>query len=129
VSAQEEVATVIRAIFRAFADGQPERIADVQHPDCTVWDVFTPRLLRGRAELERFHAADQVQKSRRGPLRLEVGEPLVDVWDDTAVARYVVDFSYEPPEALDGQVRVTDVLRRSEGRWLVVHHHEGMVPG
>jgi hypothetical protein len=25
-------------------------------------------------------------------------------------------------------VRITDVLRRLDGRWLIVHHHEGLVP-
>lgn len=49
-------------------------------------------------------------------------------WDDTAVARYTLAFSYEPPNATAGVVRISDVLRRQAGRWRIVHHHEGLVP-
>lgn len=64
----------------------------------------------------------------RGPLSFSVAEPVVDVWGDVAVARYVVDFIYQPPCAASGQVRITDVLRRTPSGWLIVHHHEGLVP-
>jgi len=57
-----------------------------------------------------------------------LGQPFVDVWGDVAVARYLLEFEYQPPGALIGTVRITDVLRRIDGRWLIVHHHEGLVP-
>ena len=53
---------------------------------------------------------------------------MVDVFGDAAVARYLLEFEYQPPRALMGTVRITDVLRRIDGRWVIVHHHEGLVP-
>ena len=124
----QDIAALIRGIYQAFAEGRLAAIEEALAQECTVWDVFTPELIRGRGERARFHAADQAQMRARGPLRWQLGEPLVDVWGDVAVARYVLDFEYQPPRALAGSVRVTDVLRRLEGRWLIVHHHEGVVP-
>jgi ketosteroid isomerase-like protein len=122
------VEALIRGIFRDFQNRAPEAIESRQHSDCTVWDVFTPGLIRGRDELRRFHARDQEQMRTRGPLTLEVQAPLIDVWDDVAVARYYVNFSYAAPEPASGRVRITSVLHRTGGRWLMVHHHEGIEP-
>lgn len=122
------IAGAIRTMYAAFARHDPAAIEDVLHPDCTVWDVFTPQLIRGREQREAFHAADQAQMRARGELSFSLTEPLVDVWDDTAVARYTLTFSYAPPNATAGVVRISDVLRRQAGRWRIVHHHEGLVP-
>ena len=125
---QTAITGLIRGIYGAFAEGRVDRIEEALAADCTVWDVFTPHLVRGREERARFHAADQEQMRARGPLSWRLGEVLVDVWADVAVARYVLDFEYQPPHAFAGSVRITDVLRRLDGRWLIVHHHEGLVP-
>jgi hypothetical protein len=47
---------------------------------------------------------------------------------DVAIARYLVHFEYQPPNATAGHVRITDVLVERDGRWRIVHHHEGMRP-
>ena len=120
--------TLIHGMYAAFAEGRPDAVEAALHPDCTVWDVFTPHLIRGKEERHDFHAADQRQKNARGPLTWQLGDLLVDVWGDTAVARYELAFRYEPPNATDGTVRITDVLRRDGGGWLIVHHHEGLIP-
>lgn len=123
-----QIARLIRGIFEAFAAGDVHKIEDALADECTVWDVFTPGLIKGREDLDRFHSADQEQKLARGALTWKLGEPLVDVWDDTAIARYVLDFAYAPPRPTGGTIRITDVLRRFDGRWRIVHHHEGLVP-
>lgn len=127
-SDEAAIAALIRGIYEAFAEGRVGAIEEALADDCTVWDVFTPQLIRGRDERARFHEADQRQMRARGPLSWSLGEPLTDVWGDTAVARYVLDFEYRPPRAFAGSVRITDVLRRQGGRWRIVHHHEGLVP-
>jgi ketosteroid isomerase-like protein len=124
----EAIAAVIRGIYEAFAAGHTEAIESALHPECTVWDVFTPRLIRGREERKEFHATDQAQKNARGRLSWSLEDPLVNVWGDTAVARYLLDFAYQPPNPAAGRVRITDVLRRTDRGWQVVHHHEGLVP-
>ena len=124
----QAIAELVRGIYEAFADGNVVAIEDALADDCTVWDVFTPQLVRGREERRRFHADDQRQKSSRGALTWRLGEPLVDVWGDTAVARYVLEFAYAPPRAVEGTLRITDVLRKRGDRWWIVHHHEGTMP-
>ncbi|MCH8110444.1 MAG: DUF4440 domain-containing protein [Proteobacteria bacterium] len=126
---QQEIEAVIHGIFDAFQNHDPAGIEAGMHPAATVWDVFVPRLFRGAAERAEFHAADQKQMQSRGPLTLTIDPPIVDGWgEDMAIAKYTVSFAYEPPNATNGIVRITDVLRKIDGRWLVVHHHEGMVP-
>lgn len=123
-----EITAIIKGIFTAFEDHDPDGIEGHMHPDSTVWDVFTPQLIRGLEEREKFHAEDQKQMQARGPLSLTVGDPEVSTWGDTALACYYLTYSYEPPNAAEGQVRITDVFRRIDGKWLIVHHHEGTVP-
>ena len=125
---QDEVEQVIRGMYRAFTEHRPKDIEAALHEDCTVWDVFTPQLIRGREERDRFHEADQAQSQARGPLTLSVDTPVISVWGDLAVARYCLDFRYEPPNAVAGRVRITSVLRREAGTWRIVHHHEGLLP-
>ena len=99
---QRAIADLVRGIFSSFAAHDVAGIEAALDDMCTIWDVFTPRLLRGRTEREAFHAADQRQAQARGPLSWTLHEPLIDVWDDTAVARYLLDFRYGPPRAVAG---------------------------
>ena len=124
----QEIASIIKGIFTAFEEHDPDGIEGRMHPDATVWDVFTPQLIRGAEERKEFHDKDQEQMQARGPLTLTVEEPEVDVWADTALACYYINYSYEPPNAAEGRVRITDVFRQIAGKWLIVHHHEGTVP-
>lgn len=125
---KKEVSAVIAGIFRAFEEHRPEGIEAHMHPDVTVWDVFTPQLIQGTAERAKFHSDDQAQMQARGPLSLKIEEPVVNAWDNSAIARYYLEFNYQPPNPANGRVRITNVLRKIDGRWLIVHHHEGLVP-
>ncbi len=127
-SAAAEIAAIIKGIFNAFADHDPDGIDGHMHPDSTVWDVFTPHLICGQAERDKFHADDQKQMQARGPLTLNVEEPVVNTWGDTAIALYYLEYSYAPPNAASGRVRITDVFRKVGGKWMIMHHHEGTVP-
>lgn len=127
--AAKEVADHIRHMFDEFRAHRPEGVEAALHADCTVWDVFVPELIQGKANRVKYHDADQAQSQARGPLTLTVDEPVTTVWGDTALARYYVRFTYAPPNATAGVVRITSVLRREHGRWSIVHHHEGMLPG
>lgn len=125
---QKQIADLIAGMFRSFAEHRPDSIEGCLAEGCTVWDVFQPRLINGRAERLKFHQADQDQSQRRGKLTYSLTPPLIDVWENTGLARYYLTFEYEAPNALAGRVRITDVLRRIDGSWLIVHHHEGMTP-
>jgi len=127
-SVEKEIADIIKGVFQAFENHSPDGIETHMHPDVTVWDVFTPQLIRGKAERDKFHQDDQAQMQARGPLTLKIEEPVVDAWGDAAIARYYLEFDYQPPNAAQGRVRITNVFRKVDDRWLIVHHHEGLVP-
>ena len=126
---QKELAEIIRNIYdTAFQDHDAEGTDVPFHDDGTLWDAFEPRLYAGKEQRMEFHNLDQEQLGARGPITMSLDEPMVDAWDDTAVARYHLDFSFEPPNAHAGRIRITDVFRRIDGRWVIMHHHEGIVP-
>jgi ketosteroid isomerase-like protein len=125
---KDQIIKLIHGIFEAFANHQSGEIESTLHPDATVWDVFVPDFIRGTAERQKFHEADQKQMQARGALAWSVEMADVRVWDDSAIACYYLSFTYQPPNATAGRVRITDVFRRLDGKWRVIHHHEGMVP-
>ena len=124
----DEIERMIRGIFESFTAHKPEEIADRTHKDYTVWDVFVPDLIVGREEQAKYRERDQEQSKARGPLTLNVETPYIDVWGDFAVARYYLNFEYQPPYPVSGRVRITTVFLREDGKWKTVHHHEGIVP-
>jgi ketosteroid isomerase-like protein len=94
-----------------------------------LWDLFEPELVHGGAAARAaFRAQDMTDSRRRGPLTIDIEDPVVDVWGDFAVARYYLDYEFAPPGPLRGRVRITTVARRIDGEWRRVHHHEGAVP-
>lgn len=123
-----EIARLIERNFDSFRNDVLNDPDDPVHPDGTIWDVFLPDLIRGAEARRKFREGDHAQMRARGPLTLTVENLLIDAWDNTALARYHVVFSYRPPNATSGVVRTTDVFRRIDGRWRRVHHHEGMMP-
>ena len=125
---EDAVEEVITAMFRCFAAGDIAGIDACLDERVTIWDVFTPELVSGKAQRDEFHAMDRRQMRARGPLRLEVTRLAVEVRGDVAWAHYVVDFRYAPPNPRSGLVRVTDVLLRHPDGWRIAHHHEGLTP-
>ena len=125
---KRELTGILKGIFDAFINHVPEGGESHMHPDATIWDLFQPQLVVGPAERAKYRASDQAQMQARGKLTLTMDEPLVDSWGDAAIARYYMHFEYQPPNAIKGHIRITDMFRKVNERWLIVHHHEGMVP-
>lgn len=96
------------------------------HPDVTIWESDQPGGLIGLADLDALRdrrTSDPAPPS--GPLPVvEVRDPVVDRWEESAVIRYVLH-----AVAVDGEssFRVTDVLQRCGQEWLIVHHHAEQV--
>ena len=123
------VAELVRRIFASYQSFDPARVEQCDAPECTIWDLFEPRLVRGgSAARKEFREKDMSDSQKRGALTIDIEEPVVDVWGDFAVARYYLDYEFKPPGALSGRVRITTVARRIDGQWRRVHHHEGVVP-
>jgi len=105
-------------------EGRKARFDD----DCTIWDVFEPNLIVGKTEREAFHVRDKSQSVARGSLTLEVRDPIITIHGDIAIARYYLDFAYQPPNAVAGVIRITCIMQRQSSGWKIIHHHEGLVP-
>lgn len=129
IADQTAVAELVRKIYASYLQYDPALLERCDAPECTIWDLFEPHLVRGgNAARAEFRKKDMADSQRRGRLTIDIDEPIVDVWGDFAVARYYLSYEFKPPGALKGRVRVTTVARRVDGEWRRVHHHEGAVP-
>ncbi|UCG72968.1 MAG: nuclear transport factor 2 family protein [Chromatiales bacterium] len=123
------VADLVKRIFASYQQFDPALVEQCDAPECTIWDLFEPQLVQGgSAARAQFRKKDMSDSEQRGPLSINIEPPLIDVWGDFAVARYYLDYEFQPPGALRGRVRITTVARRIDGEWRRVHHHEGVVP-
>lgn len=126
---QRDVVALVHRIFDSYLQFDPELLEQCDAPECTIWDLFEPDLVRGGAAARaEFRQKDMSESQQRGPLTIDIEEPVVDVWGDFAVARYYLDYEFQPPGALRGRVRITTVARRIDGEWRRVHHQEGEIP-
>ncbi len=126
---RDEIVRMIKANFAAFTAHSIDGMKAMDHPDGTIWDMFEPELFIGTEGRARFRKNDVGQSKKRGKLVINVEDPvLVDIWDNTALARYYLNFTYEPPNAMANRIRITDVFQRIDGRWMRRHHHEGTIP-
>ena len=128
MTANEEIWGIIRGLFESFSERDESGLESNMDPACTVWDVFEPELIVGTEEREAFHRRDREQSQARGALSWKL-EPLqLEIVGEVAIARYYLHFVYQPPNATEGRVRITDVLRNRSGAWKIIHHHEGITP-
>ncbi len=125
---KQAVEAVIRANYNAFTTRVTDDDGDFAAQDVTVWDVFEPELIIGLEARKAFQRRDIDQSVARGPLTFDVTIQLITLHGDIAISRHHVNFNYEPPNAVSGQVRVTQVLQKFAGRWKIIHTQEGMVP-
>ncbi|WP_204038594.1 YybH family protein [Acrocarpospora phusangensis] len=121
MTGQDAVAAGIDDMYDAFLAGDRHRFDSHLHPDVTTWETHLPGPLRTRAELDAYRASRDAAGARPSLASLSTQDMRVDVWDDTAVARYVL--VAVPPDGEPEHTRVTDVLRHSAAGWLIVHHH------
>ncbi|MCT9930758.1 amidohydrolase family protein [Planotetraspora sp. A-T 1434] len=120
------VAAGIDDMYDAFLAGDRRRFDSHLHPEVTTWETHLPGPLRSRADLDAYRAQRDAAGARPAPASLEARDMRVDVWGDTAVARYVL-VAAETAEGPAEHTRVTDVLRHSTDGWLIVHHHAELV--
>jgi ketosteroid isomerase-like protein len=114
----------ITGMYQAFTAGDRARIDSFLDPDATVFDAATPHLLCGKTELD--HVRDSRPPADEGPTEtsLKAHGETIDVFADLALARYWlrVDYARLPSR----MIRNTVLLRRSHGRWRIVHLHEDL---
>ncbi|GAA2669569.1 MULTISPECIES: nuclear transport factor 2 family protein [Nonomuraea] len=117
---RQAVWAVVTGMYDAYTRGDRAGIDRLLHPEATIFDSAAPDLITSRAQLDKVRDA----RPTDGPAEtgLHAYDEVVDVWGDTALARYLlrVDYAAGEPEI----VRTTTVLRHLDGEWLIVHVHE-----
>ncbi|MDG4766701.1 nuclear transport factor 2 family protein [Solwaraspora sp. WMMD406] len=121
-----EIAAGIGDMYAAFLAGDRSGFDRHLHPEVTTWETHLPGPLRTRAELDAYRARRDATGARPVLDRLAPQELRVDVWGDTALARYVL-VAVPAGGGAAQHSRVTDVLRRTDDGWRIVHHHSELV--
>lgn len=119
------IAAGIDDMYDAFLAADRRRFDGHLHDEVTTWETHLPGPLRTRSELDAYRDRRDGSGARPHLDRLTAEDKRIDVWDDTGVARYVL--VAEPPGGPARHSRVTDVLRRVDGDWLIVHHHSELL--
>lgn len=119
-----DVTATITTMYRALGN-RPAFDAHL-HPRLSIWESDAPDLMHG------LDALDALRDTRAAGAAAGVGSVaptsvapesfLVETWDGTALARYVLRAVYADDRA-DECFRVTDVLRYDDFGWRIVHHH------
>ncbi|WBB75850.1 nuclear transport factor 2 family protein [Micromonospora sp. WMMD1128] len=121
-----EIAAGIDDMYAAFLAGDRERFDAHLHPEVTTWETHLPGPLRTRAELDDYRARRDAAGQRPRLAVLAARDKRIDVWGESGVARYVLVSQLGPDDEPE-LTRVTDVVRRIDGRWVIVHHHAELV--
>ena len=129
ITGAQELVDTIEALYQGLGDR--EAFDRRLHPTVTVWETADPRLLRGIAELDELRGPAIPVAARTAPLPIVTPTHIVsDAWGDTGVVRYVLEVRADERSPVTETVRVTDVLRRDEHGWRIVHHHaQDLDPG
>jgi hypothetical protein len=127
-SEEEAAFKVIESVYEAYRTFQPEKIEAVQLPWYSVWDGTLPQLFKSLSEVKDFHKKDQENTRARGPFSFTLNPLKIDIYGDLAIVLCHMAAAWEPPNALSADMRLTDVMRKVEGRWMMLHHHESFEP-
>ncbi len=119
---QQEVWSVILDLYAAYMEGDRDRLESHLADGCTMWDSAIPEL-RTKADMIAARAVPTTGVERVQPIALTATEPVVRVWDETAYECHLLHAAFADP-SLDERLRATSVMRKIDGAWKYVHHHE-----
>ena len=128
-SEEEAAFRVIESVYEAYRTFQPEKIEGVQVPEYSVWDGTLPQLFKSLAEVKAFHKKDQENTKARGPFSFDLRPLRIDVNGDWALVLCHMYAEWQDPNGLAMHMRLTDVMKKVDGRWKMYHHHESQEPG
>ena len=120
-SAANDAATTILAMERGaldrWAKGDPDGFLDISDENVVYFDPFVKSRVNGRQELKKLY------DGLRGKIhidRYEMIDPRVQLSEDMAV----LTFNFVS-HGSEGSMRwnTTEVYRRSEGKWRIIHTH------
>jgi hypothetical protein len=120
-AAEDGVLAAIRDMYDAFLADDRERFDSHLHGSTTTWESGLPAMY-SRTELDEFRERRAATGSRPVVSEMTVEPQRIEVWGDTAVIAYLLRIS-TADDAYAGLARITDVMRRIDDTWVIVHHH------
>jgi hypothetical protein len=117
----------ITSMYEAYGDRA--RFDAHLDPSVTIWESDCDEMLVGLAAL------DALRDERAGDKPVSPDERVrpvpevvaVDVYDGVGVVRYALRVVSADGTPLGTEFRVSDVLRRADDGWRIVHHHAEQV--
>lgn len=122
---QDALRSFIEDLYDSYGD--PQRFDAHLDPGITIWESDRTDMMVGVEALDGLRAGREGESPGPTTVRPVPRGFVVDAYGDTGVVRYdlgVVQLDGQPTGEL---FRVTDVLRSSDGRWRIVHHHAEQV--
>ena len=116
-------------MYQGYLTGDRERGNAHIAEDVTLWDTAHEPLVVGLSGLEALRDARPAPAETSRVTAIETGEPVIDVWGDIALCRHTFEVVFADPATPNERVRNTGVWHRRDGRWVVVHNHEDVLPG
>jgi hypothetical protein len=118
--ATQHIQVILKDMYAAFQEADWARFNAHLDPSLTAWETHLPHMLRGQSDLDAYRAA------RGAPQKLaylEARELLVDTWESTALARYLLVGASAADTTNIRRSRVTEILRWDGTTWKIVHRH------
>jgi len=125
-----DVAWLTRAVtemYDAYLASDRERADSFIADDVTLWDTEHEPLVLGLAGLNALRDS-RPAGSVAAVAGIDVTDPIVDIWGETALVRHTFTVRFVDPDEAPERVRNTAVWRRRDGRWVIVHNHEDVLP-
>ncbi|GIJ28567.1 hypothetical protein Vqi01_37290 [Micromonospora qiuiae] len=116
----DELTSTIEDMYRSLGD-RPAFDAHL-HPELTIWESDADELLCGLAALDDLRDRRAAGATGPPPVAVAPEQLRADAWGDTGLVRYVLRARHGDDRP-DVCFRVTDVLRRTESGWRIIHHH------
>lgn len=116
---------VVEDLYAAYLDGDRGRLEAHIDASGTLWDSAVPEL-RTKADLQA--ARRDTPPSGPQPIDLMASDWQIRVWGDTALESHALVAVF-PGDTPRQYLRCTSVMRRIDGDWRFVHHHEEVLSG
>jgi uncharacterized protein (TIGR02246 family) len=115
-----EIEALLQRLIRAHADRDAEAIVDVHAPDAVLYDLAPPLAHRG---LKRDDVAAWLA-TWDGPIHIEARDVALTIGGDVAFLSMLSRMrGRQGGREQDIWYRTTTGLRRTDGRWRIVHDH------
>ena len=135
VSAQERVSVdsvtkdliaLERVALDRYITMDPEGYLSLYAPEVTYFDPSTERRLDGLKAMQEFLRPMKTAKRRFTKPRYEILGPKVQLYGDVALLTFnIINYGKPPnrPEQALARWNTTEVYRRVDGKWVIVHSH------